>query len=159
MPKKSTLKSRRNKRNVSLKKKSRKGGAVWDFLKSKEKPEPKEEPEDDLKKVVAEEIPPVPEPKNFNQLQDLFPEGIPLDIFNIDMEKIQQYKMMEKKFEVAAALTLPTKDIDGEPLHPEPKEEEPKEEEPKDVVLSEDKSEEPTTSNVPTPPDEDKLFA
>ena len=42
MPKKSTLKSRRNKRNVSLKKKSRKGGAVWDFLKSKEKPEPKE---------------------------------------------------------------------------------------------------------------------
>ena len=57
MPKKSTLKSRRNKRNVSLKKKSRKGGAVWDFLKSKEKPEPKEEPEDDLKKVVAEEIP------------------------------------------------------------------------------------------------------
>ena len=153
MPKKSTLKSRRNKRNVSLKKKSRKGGAVWDFLKSKEKPEPKEEPEYDLKKVVAEEIPPVPEPKNFNQLQDLFPEGIPLDIFNIDMEKIQQYKMMEKKFEA-----LPTKDIDGEPLRPEPKEEEPKEEEPKDVVLSEDKSEEPTTSNVPTPPDEDKLF-
>lgn len=154
MPKKSTLKSRRNKRNVSLKKKSRKGGAVWDFLKSKEKPEPKEEPENDLKKVVAEEIPPVPEPKNFNQLQDLFPEGIPLDIFNIDMEKIQQYKMMEKKFEA-----LPAKDIDGEPLRPEPKEEEPKEEEPKDVVLSEDKSEEPTTSNVPTPPDEDKLFA
>ena len=99
MPKKSTLKSRRNKRNVSLKKKSRKGGAVWDFLKSKEKPEPKEEPEDDLKKVVEEEIPPVPEPKTFNQLQDLFPEGIPLDIFTIDMEKIQKYKMMEKKFE------------------------------------------------------------
>jgi len=144
MPKKSTLKSRRNKRNVSLKKKSRKGGAVWDFLKSKEKSEPKEEPEDDLKKVVAEEIPPVPEPQNFNQLQDLFPEGIPLDIFNIDMEKIQHYKMMEKKFE-----SLPTKDIDGEPLRSEPK----------DVVLSEDKSEEPTTSNVPTPPDEDKLFA
>ena len=149
MPKKSTLKSRRNKRNVSLKKKSRKGGAVWDFLKSKEKPEPKEEPEDDLKKVVAEEIPPVPEPKTFNQLQDLFPEGIPLDIFTIDMDKIQQYKMMEKKFEALSA-----KDIDGEPLRPEPKEEEPK-----DVVLSEDKSEEPTTSNVPTPPDEDKLFA
>ena len=146
MPKKSTLKSRRNKRNVSLKKKSRKGGAVWDFLKSKEKPE--SEPEDDLKKVVAEEIPPVPEPKTFNQLQDLFPEGIPLDIFTIDMDKIQQYKMMEKKFEA-----LPTKDIDGEPLRLEPKEEEPK-----DVVLSEDKSEEPTTSNVPTPPDEDKLF-
>lgn len=144
MPKKSTLKSRRNKRNVSLKKKSRKGGAVWDFLKSKEKPEPKEEPEDDLKKVVAEEIPPVPEPKTFNQLQDLFPDGIPLDIFTIDMEKIQHYKMMEKKFE-----SLPTKDIDGEPLRSEPK----------DVVLSEDKSEEPTTSNVPTPPDEDKLFA
>ena len=144
MPKKSTLKSRRNKRNVSLKKKSRKGGAVWDFLKSKEKPEPKEEPEDDLKKVVAEEIPPVPEPKTFNQLQDLFPDGIPLDIFTIDMEKIQHYKMMEKKFE-----SLPTKDIDGEPLRAEPK----------DVVLSEDKSEEPTTSNVPTPPDEDKLFA
>lgn len=143
MPKKSTLKSRRNKRNVSLKKKSRKGGAVWDFLKSKEKPEPKEEPEDDLKKVVAEEIPPVPEPKTFNQLQDLFPDGIPLDIFTIDMEKIQHYKMMEKKFE-----SLPTKDIDGEPLRPEPK----------DVVLSQDKSEEPTTSNVPTPPDEDKLF-
>ena len=60
---------------------------------------------------------------------------------------------MEKKFEA-----LSTKDIDGEPLRPEPKEEEPKEEEPKDVVLSEDKSEEPTTSNVPTPPDEDKLF-
>ena len=144
MPKKSTLKSRRNKRNVSLKKKSRKGGAVWDFLKSKEKPEPKEEPEDDLKKVVAEGIPPVPEPKTFNQLQDLFPDGIPLDIFTIDMEKIQHYKMMEKKFE-----SLPTKDIDGEPLRSEPK----------DVVLSEDKSEEPTTSNVPTPPDEDKLFA
>ena len=156
MPKKTTLKSRRNKRNVSLKKKSRKGGAVWDFLKSKEKSEPKEEPEDDLKKVVAEEIPPVPEPKTFNQLQELFPEGIPLDIFNIDMEKIQKYKMMEKKFE-----SLPTTDIDGEPLRTESKEEpkeEPKEEEPKDVVLSEDKSEEPTTSNVPTPPDEDKLF-
>ena len=152
MPKKSTLKSRRNKRNVSLKKKSRKGGAVWDFLKSKEKPEPKEEPEDDLKKVVAEEIPPVPEPQNFNQLQDLFPEGIPLDIFTIDMEKIQKYKMMEKKFEALAS-----KDIDGEPLRTEPKEE-PKEEEPNDVVLSQDKSEEPATSNVPTPPDEDKLF-
>ena len=151
MPKKTTLKSRRNKRNVSLKKKSRKGGAVWDFLKSKEKPE--SEPEDDLKKVVAEEIPPVPEPKTFNQLQDLFPEGIPLDIFTIDMDKIQQYKMMEKKFEAEAK-----KQIDGEPLRPEPKEEEPKEEEPKDVVLSEDKLEEPTTSNVPTPPDEDKLF-
>lgn len=150
MPKKSTLKSRRNKRNVSLKKKSRKGGAVWDFLKSKEKPKP--EPEDDLKKVVAEEIPPVPEPQNFNQLQDLFPEGIPLDIFNIDMEKIQKYKMMEKRFE-----SLPSKDIDGEPLRTESKEE-PKEEEPKDVVLSQDKSEEPATSNVPTPPDEDKLF-
>ena len=147
MPKKSTLKSRRNKRNVSLKKKSRKGGAVWDFLKSKEKPEPKEEPEDDLKKVVEEEIPPVPEPKTFNQLQDLFPEGIPLDIFTIDMEKIQKYKMMEKKFE-----SLPSKDIDGEPLRTESKEE------PKDVVLSQDKSEEPATSNVPTPPDEDKLF-
>ncbi len=153
MPKKTTLKSRRNKRNVSLKKKSRKGGAVWDFLKSKEKSEPKEEPEYDLKKVVAEEIPPVPEPKTFNQLQDLFPEGIPLDIFTIDMDKIQQYKMMEKKFEAEAK-----KQIDGEPLRPEPKEEEPKEEEPKDVVLSEDKLEEPTTSNVPTPPDEDKLF-
>jgi len=152
MPKKSTLKSRRNKRNVSLKKKSRKGGAVWDFLKSKEKSKPKEEPEDDLKKVVEEEIPPVPEPKTFNQLQDLFPEGIPLDIFTIDMEKIQKYKMMEKKFE-----SLPSKDIDGEPLRTEPKEE-PKEEEPKDVVLSQDKSEEPATSNVPTPPDEDKLF-
>ena len=152
MPKKSTLKSRRNKRNVSLKKKSRKGGAVWDFLKSKEKPEPKEEPEDDLKKVVEEEIPPVPEPKTFNQLQDLFPEGIPLDIFNIDMEIIQKYKMMEKMFE-----SLPSKDIDGEPLSEETKEE-PKEEEPKDVVLSQDKSEEPATSNVPTPPDEDKLF-
>lgn len=152
MPKKSTLKSRRNKRNVSLKKKSRKGGAVWDFLKSKEKPEPKEEPEDDLKKIVEEEIPPVAEPKTFNQLQDLFPEGIPLDIFTIDMEKIQKYKMMEKKFE-----SLANKDIDGEPLRTEPKEE-PKEEEPKDVVLSQDKSEEPATSNVPTPPDEDKLF-
>ena len=152
MPKKTTLKSRRNKRKSSLKTKSRKGGAVWDFLKSKEKPESKEEPEDDLKKVVAEEIPPVPEPKTFNQLQDLFPDGIPLDIFTIDMEKIQHYKMMEKKFE-----SLPAKDIDGEPLRPEPKEE-PKEEEPKDVVLSQDKSEEPATSNVPTPPDEDKLF-
>tara|TARA_B100001113_G_C21114754_1_gene624877 strand:- start:2589 stop:3038 length:450 start_codon:yes stop_codon:yes gene_type:complete len=148
MPKKTTLKSRRNKRKSSLKTKSRKGGAVWDFLKSKEKPESKEEPEDDLKKVVAEEIPPVPEPKTFNQLQELFPEGIPLDIFNIDMEKIQTYKMMEKKF-----ASLPTMDIDGEPLRTKPKEEEPK-----DVVLSEDKSEEPTTSNVPTPPDEDKLF-
>lgn len=148
MPKKTTLKSRRNKRKSSLKTKSRKGGAVWDFLKSKEKPEPKEEAEDDLKKVVAEEIPPVPEPKTFNQLQELFPEGIPLDIFNIDMEKIQTYKMMEKKF-----ASLPTMDIDGEPLRTKPKEEEPK-----DVVLSEDKSEEPTTSNVPTPPDEDKLF-
>ena len=148
MPKKTTLKSRRNKRKSSLKTKSRKGGAVWDFLKSTEKPESKEEPEDDLKKVVAEEIPPVPEPKTFNQLQELFPEGIPLDIFNIDMEKIQTYKMMEKKF-----ASLPTMDIDGEPLRTKPKEEEPK-----DVVLSEDKSEEPTTSNVPTPPDEDKLF-
>mgnify|MGYP003300230094 CR=1 FL=1 len=148
MPKKTTLKSRRNKRNVSLKKKSRKGGAVWDFLKSKEKSEPKEEPEDDLKKVVAEEIPPVPEPKNFNQLQDLFPEGIPLDIFNIDMEKIQQYKMMEKKFEAKFEGDLLKVDKQA-PLRPEPKEEEPK-----DVVLSE----EPTKSNVPTPPDEDKLF-
>ena len=59
---------------------------------------------------------------------------------------------MERKFE-----SLPSKDIDGEPLRTEPKEE-PKEEEPKDVVLSQDKSEEPATSNVPTPPDEDKLF-
>ena len=93
MPKKNTLKSRKNKRQFSLKKATRKrGGGILSSVSNvfSRSSKPKQEPKrDDL-------IPPVPELKTFNDLQELFHGIIPLDIFTIDMDKIQEYKRMEE---------------------------------------------------------------
>lgn len=117
MPKKNTLKSRKNKRQFSLKKATRKRGGgilsnVSNLLSRRSKPKqddlippepkletydvfsrrskPKQEPKRD------DVIPSVPEPKTFKDLEKMFHGIIPLDIFNINMEKIQEYKRQEE---------------------------------------------------------------
>ena len=93
MPKKNTLKSRKNKRQFSLKKATKKrGGGILSSVSNvfSRSSKPKQEPKrDDL-------IPPVPEPKTFKDLEKMFHGIIPLDIFNINMEKIQEYKRQEE---------------------------------------------------------------
>lgn len=90
MPKKNTLKSRKNKRQFSLKKATRKrGGGILSNLLSR-RSKPKQEPKRD------DVIPSVAEPKTFKDLEKMFHGIIPLDIFNINMEKIQEYKRQEE---------------------------------------------------------------
>ena len=92
MPKKNTLKSRKNKRQFSLKKATRKrGGGILNSVFSKKQIYQSTKPKRD------EVIPPVLHNlKTFNDLQTLFNGNIPLDIFTIDMDKIQEYKRQEE---------------------------------------------------------------
>lgn len=93
MPKKNTLKSRKNKRQFSLKKATRKrGGSILSNVSNllSRRSKPKQEPKRD------DVIPSVAEPKTFKDLEKMFHGIIPLDIFNINMEKIQEYKRQEE---------------------------------------------------------------
>jgi hypothetical protein len=136
------IKSRKNKRKTSLK--SRKGGGVWDSLK---KVLPKKKT--DEAKLLPEESPipqQDPKPKTLKDLELMFNGHIPLEIFKIDFEKIEELKKTEattlQKFE-----NLPEREEPSTELNDEDK-----------LSLDDSPQTPPQTSNVPTPPDEDKPF-
>jgi len=95
MQKKNTLKSRKNKRQFSLKKATRKrGGGILSnvgsvFRRKKIYQNTKPKP-DDVTPPVVHNL------KTFNDLQTLYNGNIPLDIFTIDMAKVQEYKRQEE---------------------------------------------------------------
>ena len=136
------IKSRKNKRKTSLK--SRKGGGVWDSLK---KVLPKKKT--DEAKLLPEESPipqQDPKPKTLKDLELMFNGHIPLEIFKIDFEKIEELKKteatMQQQFE-----DLPGREEPLTGLNDEDK-----------LSLDDSPQTPPQTSNVPTPPDDDKPF-
>ena len=136
------MKSRKNKRKTSLK--SRKGGGVCDSLK---KVLPKKKTHE--AKLLPEESPipqQDPKPKTLKDLELMFNGHIPLEIFKIDFEKIEELKKTEA--------TMPQK-IENFPEREEPSTELNDEDK---LSLDDSPQTPPQTSNVPTPPDEDKPF-
>jgi len=137
-------KSRKIRRKTSLK--SIKGGGVFDGLKTSfDKILPKKKTEEPtLEESPVSQDPP---PKTLKDLETMFNGHIPLEIFKIDFEKIAEIKKNETNI-LSKYESLPTREesltglndedklkLDGSPQTPTPQ-----------------------TSNVPTPPNEDKPF-
>ena len=130
-------KSRKNRRKTSLK--SIKGGGVFDGFKSGlNKILPKKKTEDPT--LEESPVPQEPQPKTLKDLETMFNGQIPLEIFKIDFEKIAEIKKNETN------MLSKYEELSGR-------------EEPLTGLKAEDVSVDfPQTSNVPSPPGDDRPF-